>query len=200
MIAYWAYALLVVALDRAAGRPEQRPRHHGRAAQCGQEVGRAANRSASRAFSSRRLGTEPSQDPGKRNQQRQIAIPRIHEPGGRPGVNSPLRPSFSAHRRPTTRAQRRRQSIVLEVAPRRGAPIRPAFGPQPGQGRPAGGRTTERPVTIRSDWKEPGPEDDLLVVTPATWNSPSRPSPRRPGRASNGARTAAAARTWSSSS
>ena len=79
-------------------------------------------------------------------------------------------------------AQRRRQSIILEAPD--GAVLKfdqPLDLSRAKVGRLVGGQLNG-PVTIRSDWKEPGPEDDLLVTATGDINSPSRPSPRRAGR------------------
>jgi lipopolysaccharide export system protein LptA len=62
-------------------------------------------------------------------------------------------------------AQRLRQSIILEAP--KGALLqfdRPLDLKSVDPGRLIGGRL-DGPVTIRSDWKEPGPEDDLRIVT-----------------------------------
>jgi lipopolysaccharide export system protein LptA len=61
-------------------------------------------------------------------------------------------------------AQHRRQSVILEAP--HGAVLRfdrPLDLSRAMLGRLVGG-TLKGPVTIRSDWKEPGPEDDLLIT------------------------------------
>ncbi len=78
-------------------------------------------------------------------------------------------------------AQRRRQAVVLEVP--HGAVLRfdrPLDLSQAKFGRLVGGQL-KGPVTIRSDGKQPGPEDDLLVTTAGdlelTEQTISTPSP-----------------------
>ncbi len=62
-------------------------------------------------------------------------------------------------------AQRRRRSVILEAP----GGARLQFDPPLDINRARIGRLVrgqlDGPVTIRSDWKQPGPEDDLLIVT-----------------------------------
>ncbi|MEN6404988.1 MAG: hypothetical protein ABFC77_00800 [Thermoguttaceae bacterium] len=65
---------------------------------------------------------------------------------------------------PGDEAQRRRQSIILEARSAWLKFDKPLSFNQAKIGRLTGGRL-DGPVTIRSDWKEPGPEDDLWIDT-----------------------------------
>jgi len=98
----------------------------------------------------------------------QIAIPRCTVVFGPPGPAA-------------DEAQRRRQSIILEVP--QGALLKfdqPLDLNGTALGRLKSGQL-KGPVTIRSDWKEPGPEDDLLVTAfgdlQLTEQTISTPSP-----------------------
>ena len=65
-------------------------------------------------------------------------------------------------------------------------------------GRLVGGQLNGK-VIIRSDWKEPGPEDDLLIVTPRRPTHRADDLHAAARSTSAGVRISAAARTWSSS-
>ena len=92
--------------------------------------------------------------------------------------------------------QRRRQSIILAVARRRAVLKfdQPLDLNRLKVGRLMGGQLNGQ-VTIHSDWKEPGPEDDLWIVTSEIMlneQTISTPSPS----ISAGVRIPAAAKTW----
>ncbi len=164
LIAYWAYALLAVPwIEPPAELPGQRPPP-------GREIARPPGDEVNPQTDAIRPLFPPDtwelKDPTilESNRAKLIFQQYRNFPDGRIEIH-PCTIVFLYDGPAEDEAQRLRQSIILEAPG--GAVLQ--FDPpldlsRPKLGRLVGGQLVGK-VTIHSDWKEPGPQDDLLIVT-----------------------------------
>ena len=168
LVAYWAYALLAVPwIEPAAELPD------------GQKIAETDRKRAKELLDSRLKGLEglfppdawELKDPkilGLDNDRAKLLFQEVQQPGRWTSRNTRSEGCaiiFAYDGPARDEAQRRRQSIILEAPG--GAMLQfdqPLDLSRAKLGRLVAGQLQGK-VTIRSDWKEPGPEDDLRIVT-----------------------------------
>ena len=161
-IAYWAYALVAVPLIEPAADPRRLER-----------ITQQDRQRAEYLVSSRLKQLEGLFSPGAwelenpkilESDHAKLLLQEYNNLGDGRVEICPCTIVFT-HDGPGDEAQRRRQSVILEAPG--GALLRfdsPLDLNRAKVGRLVGGQLNG-PITIRSDWKEPGPEDDLRIVT-----------------------------------
>ena len=110
--------------------------------QAADELARPANRSRSKDFSARRLGTAKTRRFSRATEPSCCCREYDNLGDGRVKIH-PCTIVFPYEGPAENEAQRRRQTVILEAPDGRRAPVRPAAGPRPGEGRTAGGRATQ---------------------------------------------------------
>ncbi len=160
LVAYWAYALLAVPWIEPAAPPRTKDKGP-------QEGGESVEVSQQKLL--RRLfpaGAWELKNPTilESNRAKLIFQQYRNYPDGRIEIH-PCTIVFLYDGPAEDEDQRLRQSIILEAPGGAVLQFDPPLDPsRPTVGRLVGGQLVGQ-VTIHSDWKEPGPQDDLWIVT-----------------------------------
>ena len=196
VIAYWAYALLAVPWIEPPADPHRSDGRLPRAsATAAGELVDMRLEQLEGLFPPGRLGTRRTQRFSKSDRAKLLFERYKNFPDGRVEIH-PCTIVFAYEGPAEDEAQRRRQSIILEAPD--GAVLKfdqPLDLNRAKIGRLVGGQLNGQ-VTIRSDWKQPGPEDDLLIITQrhSAYRADDLHAATR--SISAGARISAAAGTW----
>jgi lipopolysaccharide export system protein LptA len=166
MIAYWAYALLAVPWIEPAADLKLAGAALGDSTPIeGSEPINRELEAIKDLFQPGDWETDRSKTKVLRNDRAKLLLQEYRVLGGGKVRITPCTMVFDYEGPAENEAQRHRQSIILQAP--QGAILqfdRPLDLKQPREANLVGGELTG-PVCIRSDWKQPGPDDDLRIVT-----------------------------------
>jgi hypothetical protein len=165
LIAYWAYALVAVPwIEPVADLKSAGTSSNGLAQGDGAELANRELELVKDLFNPGDWETDRSKTKVLRSDRAKLLLQEYRNLGSGKVKIEPCTIVFEHDGPAENEAQRHRQSIILQAE---GAILqfdRPIDLRQPRESNLIGGQL-DGPIRIRSDWKQPGPADDLLIVT-----------------------------------